>query len=60
MCTQHRYTPLHAASYKGYYDVVKTLMEANADKDLLTEVTISMSNVTVKGAHTVNYIKSCS
>ena len=45
MYTQYRCTPLHAASYKGYYDVVRTLMEANADKDLLTEVNVTVDVV---------------
>ena len=36
--SQRQLTPLHAATYQGHYDVVKTLMEANADKDKLNEV----------------------
>ena len=36
--TQSCYTPLHAAIYYGHYDVVRSLMEANADKDMLNEV----------------------
>ena len=36
--TQSRYTPLHVAIYYGHSDVVRSLMEANADKDILNEV----------------------
>ena len=35
---QYKYTPLHVATYHGHYSVVRTLMEANADKDLLNMV----------------------
>ena len=37
-CVQYRCTPLHVAIYHGHYDVVRALMEAGADKDLLNVV----------------------
>ena len=36
--SQYRCTPLYVATHQGHYDVVRTLMEANADKDFVNEV----------------------
>ena len=35
---QYQLTPLHVAALEGHYDVVRTLVEANANKGLLNEV----------------------
>ena len=40
MHIQYQCTPLHVATYQGHYDIVRMLMEANADKDLMNMVCI--------------------